>query len=165
MAEAIITVIVRNGVVQNVENIPSGTKIRVLDFDVEGLKAGDTQHTGKQAVVSEFSAQPVPVPSPASQITRNTPLLTQIIEILGDLLISSPHALARLERQFQDSLLVIAGDVQTVAAHAEQLRLAVITSECGLVLDHIGRTHAADISIDHVEDAINTLFEDRFIEP
>ena len=165
MAEAIITVIVRNGVVQNVENIPSGTKIRVLDFDVEGLKAGDTQHAGKQAVVSEFSALPLPVPSPAAMPTRNTPVLKQIIEALGDLLISSPHALARLERHFQDSLLIVAGDVSQVAAHAEKLRLAVITTECGLVLDHIGRTHAVDITIDQVEDAINTLFEDRFQEP
>ena len=165
MAEAIITVIVRNGVVQHVENIPSGTKIRVLDFDVEGLKAGDTQHAGKQAVVSEFSAQPVPMPSPAAQITRNTPVLSQVIEALDGLLISSPHALARLERHFENSLLVVAGDVQTVAAHAEKLRLAVITTECGLVLDHIERTHVAEITIDHVEDAINTLFEDRFIEP
>ena len=165
MAEAIITVIVRNGVVQHVENIPSGTKIRVLDFDVEGLKAGDTQHAGKQAVVSEFGAQPAPVPSPAAQITRNTPVLTQIIETLGDLLISSPHALARLERQFQDSLILVAGDVQTVADLAEKLRLAVITTECGLVLDFIAQRQIARISIDHVEDAINTLFEDRFIEP
>ena len=141
MAEAIITVIVRNGVVQNVENIPSGTKIRVLDFDVEGLKAGDTQHPAKQAVVSEFGAQPLPVPSPAAQITRNTPVLTQVIETLGDLLISSPHALARLERHFENSLIIVAGDVNQVAEHAEKLRLAVITSECGLVLDHIGRTH------------------------
>ena len=165
MAEAIITVIVRNGIVQNVENIPSGTKIRVLDFDVEGLKARDTQHAGKQAVVSEFSAQPLPVPSPAAQITRNTSVLNQIIEALGDLLISSPHALARLERHFETSLIVVAGDVQTVAAHAEKLRLAVITSECGVVLDFIAQRKNARISIDHVEDAINTLFEDRFIEP
>ena len=163
MAEAIITVIVRNGVVQNVENIPSGTKIRVLDFDVEGLKAGDTQHAGKQAVVSEFSAQPLLVPSPAAQITRNTPVLTQIIEALGDLLISSPHALARLERHFENSLLVVAGDLNQVAAHAEKLRLAVITTECAQVLDHLAPQ--IRITIDHVEDAINTLFEDRFIEP
>ena len=97
--------------------------------------------------------------------TRNTPVLNQIIEALGDLLISSPHALARLERHFENSLIVVAGDVQTVAEHAEKLRLAVITSECGVVLDFIAQRKNARISIDHVEDAINTLFEDRFIEP
>ena len=95
--------------------------------------------------------------------TRNTPVLSQIIEALGDLLISSPHALARLERHFENSLIVVAGDVQTVAEHAEKLRLAVITTECGLVLDHLAPQVC--ITIDHVEDAINTLFEDRFIEP
>ena len=95
--------------------------------------------------------------------SRNTPVLTEIVEALGDLLISSPHALTRLERQFENSLLVVAGDISQVAAHAEKLRLAVITSECGLVLDHLA-PHVK-ITIDQVEKAINTLFEDRFIEP
>ena len=95
--------------------------------------------------------------------TRNTPVLNQIIEALDDLLVSSPHALARLERHFENSLLVVAGDVKQVAEHAEKLRLAVITSECGMVLDHLAPQ--VRITIDHVEDAINTLFEDRFIEP
>ena len=94
--------------------------------------------------------------------TRNTSVLNQIIEALGD---SSPDALARLEEYFKDSLLIVAGDIQTVAAHAEKLRLAVITSECGQVLDFIAQRQIARISIDQVEDAINTLFEDRFIEP
>ena len=95
--------------------------------------------------------------------TRNTVVLNQIIESLGDLLISSPHALARLERHFEHSLIVVAGDVTQVAAHAEKLRLAIITSECGLVLDHLAPR--ARITIDQAEDAINTLFPDRFIEP
>ena len=95
--------------------------------------------------------------------SRNTPVLTQIIEALGDLLISSPHALARLENQFKDSLLVVAGDINSIASQAEQLRLAITTAECGRVLDHLAPK--AHISIDQTEDAINTLFEDRFIEP
>jgi hypothetical protein len=57
MADEIITVIIRNGVVQDVENIPAGTIIRVLDFDVEGLKKTDSHHSGKQAVVTEFTSQ------------------------------------------------------------------------------------------------------------
>ena len=95
--------------------------------------------------------------------TRNTPVVNQIIEAFGDLLISSPHALARLERHFQDSLLVVAGDINLVASQSEQLRLAITTAECGLVLDYLAPQ--ARISIDQTEEAINTLFEDRFIEP
>ena len=97
--------------------------------------------------------------------TRNTAVLTTIIETLGDLVSSPPQALARLEQHFENALLINAGDINDVARHAEKLRLAIITSECGLVLDHIGHTHVAEITIDHVEDDINTLFPDRFIEP
>ena len=93
--------------------------------------------------------------------TRNTPVLQQIIEALGDS--ANPDALARLEDHFQDSLLVVAGDITTVASQAEKLRLAIITAECGLVLDHLAPLVC--VTIDHVEDAINTLFDDRFIEP
>lgn len=57
MADQIITVIIRNGVVQNVENIPADTTIRVLDFDVEGLKKVDSHHAGKRAEVTEFTSQ------------------------------------------------------------------------------------------------------------
>ena len=100
---------------------------------------------------------------PLTMPTRNTPVLTQIVKSLGELLTSSPHALARLERHFQDSLLVNAGDIKTVAQHAEKLRLAIITTECAQVLDHLAPQ--IRISLDQTEDAINTLFEDRFIEP
>lgn len=93
--------------------------------------------------------------------TRNTPVLKQIIEVLGDS--ASPDALAKLENHFKDSLMVVAGDIQTVAALAETLRLAVNTAECGLVLDHLAPQ--VRLTIDHVEDAVNTLFDDRFIEP
>jgi hypothetical protein len=99
----------------------------------------------------------------AAMPTRNTAVLTQIIEALDGLLISEPHALARLEDHFKDSLLVVAGDTQLVASQAEELRLAIITSECGVVLDHLAPQ--VRISIDQTEEAINTLFEDRFQEP
>lgn len=95
--------------------------------------------------------------------TRNTAVLKQIVEALDGLLISSPHVLARLENHFKDSLLVVAGDINLVATHAEQLRLAIITTECAQVLDHLA-PHIR-ISLDQTEDAINTLFPDRFIEP
>ncbi len=52
-----------------------------------------------------------------------------------------------------------------MATHAEALRLAITEAERGLVLDHIAHTRAAAITIEHSEDAINTLFEDRFVEP
>ncbi len=92
--------------------------------------------------------------------TRNTAVLKQILDLLE---ISSPHALARLEMVFKDQLLVVAGDINLVATHAEQLRLAIITTECGQVLDHLA-PHIR-ISLDQTEEAINTLFPNRFIEP
>jgi len=98
--------------------------------------------------------------------TRNTAVLTDIVQALGDLLISSPHALARLERHFEDALLINAGTIMDVARHAEKLRLSITDDEWALVLDHLAHTGAVKLTIDHVEDAINTLLgEDRFIEP
>ena len=91
--------------------------------------------------------------------TRNTMVLERIVKAPGDT--ASPNALARLEDEFRDSLLVVAGDVNIVARHAEHLRLAITTEECGVVLNHI----SAQISIDQVEETINSLFPDRFIEP
>ena len=92
--------------------------------------------------------------------TRNTAVHQQILDVLE---ISSPHALARLEMVFQDSLLVVAGDTNLVATHAEQLRLAIITTECAQVLDYLA-PHIR-ISLDQTEEAVNALFPNRFIEP
>jgi len=93
--------------------------------------------------------------------TRNTVLLERIVKALGD---KAPQdALARLEDEFKGSLLVVAGDTNDVARHAEQLRLAITTDECARVLDHLAPQ--IRISLDHSEEAINTLFPDRFIEP
>ena len=90
--------------------------------------------------------------------TRNTVVLKRIVEALG---IDAPHnALTRLEAHFQTELLTVAS-AQQIAGHAEQLRLAITESECAVVLDHI----AHEITIDQVEEAINTLFPGRFIEP
>jgi len=90
--------------------------------------------------------------------TRNTAVLERIIKALGD---TAPHTLARLEDEFKDSLLVVAGDTNTVARDAEKLRLAITTEECAVVLDHLD----VEITIDDTEEAINSLFPDRFQEP
>ena len=97
--------------------------------------------------------------------SRNTEVLQQIITALDGLLTSTPHALARLEIRFKDSLLIVAGNEQQVAEYAEQLRLAIIENERGPVLDYIREKALVAVTIDHVEDAINALFPDRFVEP
>lgn len=90
--------------------------------------------------------------------TRNTAVLERIVKALGE---SAPHTLATLEREFESSLLVVAGDTNTVARDAEKLRLAITTEECSVVLDHLD----VEITIDDTEEAINSLFPDRFQEP
>lgn len=97
--------------------------------------------------------------------TRNTAVLTQMVDALGDLVLSAPHALAKLEHRFKDTLIINAGDVTDVARHAEKLRLFITDDERAVVLDYIARSNVVNVTIDHVEDAINTLFEDRFQEP
>ena len=97
--------------------------------------------------------------------TRNTPVLREIIEVLFTELDDAPNALDVLESHFHDRLLINAGSVTTVAAYAEQLRLRTTADERPVVLDHIATTNAVSITVDHVETAINELFEDRFIEP
>ena len=91
--------------------------------------------------------------------TRNTVVLERIVKALGDL--APQDTLATLEDEFKDSLLAVAGDVNTVARDAEKLRLAITTEECAVVLDHLD----VEITIDDTEEAINTLFPDRFVEP
>jgi len=92
--------------------------------------------------------------------TRNTGVLCEIIAALD---ISEPEALERLEDHFKGSLAIVAGDVDLVARQAVELRLAITTSECGLVLDHLAPQ--VRISIDQTDEGINTLSEGRFIEP
>jgi hypothetical protein len=97
--------------------------------------------------------------------SRNTEVLQQIIQTLDGLLVSEPHALARLEIFFKDSLLLVAGNQTDVAQHAEHLRLAIIEEERGPVLDYIQEHRLSHITIDQVEEAINTLYPGRFVEP
>ena len=92
--------------------------------------------------------------------SRNTTILQEIVHVLGQ----SPHdSLTQLEQHFKDSLLVVAGDIKLVAAQPKELRLAINSNECGLVLDHLAPL--TRISIDQTEEAINTLVPGRFIEP
>ena len=94
---------------------------------------------------------------------RNTPVLERIVEALG---ISAPHeALARLEAHFHNELLIVAGNTSQLAEFAHHLRLQITPEEQPVVLDHIANERMASMTIDHVEEAINTLFPDRFIEP
>ena len=95
--------------------------------------------------------------------TRNTPVLQKIVAILG--LPDEDAALVRLEEHYRDSLLINAGNIETVARMAEDLRLAITTAECHTVLNHIAAQALAGINIDIVEEVINDLFPDRFIEP
>lgn len=99
------------------------------------------------------------------RITRNTALIREIVGVLGDIVISPIGAVHLLEKHFNDTLLIRAGTVEDVNQHAEKLRLAITDDEAAQVLDFIGRTGTAEIGIDQVEDAINSLFPDRFIEP
>ncbi len=97
--------------------------------------------------------------------TRNAPVLREIIAVLSTELDDAPSALDRLENHFHDRLLVDVGNIATVNIHAGQLRLRITADECPVVLDHIAEVNVVSITVDHVETAINVLFEDRFIEP
>jgi hypothetical protein len=97
--------------------------------------------------------------------TRNAGVLCEIVNALGDPLKIPLDALEQSEEHFKDSLIIVAGTTQIVARHAEHLRLAVTTPECAQALDYIGSKAMAGITIDETDEAINTLFPGRFIEP
>ena len=91
---------------------------------------------------------------------------TQILEEIGNVLSLSPEHLGNLERHFDHRLILDVGNVNTIEAHTSQLRLRVEKQECGAVLDYIASKGMIMVTIDHVEQAINSLLgEDRFIEP
>jgi len=97
---------------------------------------------------------------------RNTPLLQEIINVLSDQLFNKETAMRDLEHHFDLRLLADVGSVSVIEAHAKTLRLRVEKEECPLVLDYIASKGLGGITIDHVEEAINSLLgEDRFIEP
>lgn len=98
--------------------------------------------------------------------TRNTAVLQEIVDILFTELDVQTTALNRLEQHFHDRLLTDAGNVAVVGEYAEQLRLSVTEDERSTVLDYIAEKKMVTITVDVVEDAINSLLGwDRFIEP
>ena len=131
--------------VQNVEGIPPAITIRIQS----------------EAEVKEFMAPPSTLPLP----TRNTKVLREIISIVQHLTRYPAIALDHLEQYYQDEYLLNAGDIEFVTTTAEELRLAVTTPECAQALDYIASHALAGVTIEHVEEAINALFPDRFIEP
>jgi len=92
---------------------------------------------------------------------RNESLVKEIVAFLGGTRISENALLRHLKHR----LILDAGNVDDVAQFAEQLRLHITKEECSQVLDHIAAKAMVGITIDHVETAINELFENRFIEP
>ena len=98
--------------------------------------------------------------------TRNTAVLSELVEALFTEVDEQSTALNRLEHHFRDRLLVDVGNVDTVAVYAQQLRLHVTEVERPIVLDYIAEKQKVVVNIDVVEDAINERFGwDRFVEP
>ena len=101
----------------------------------------------------------------AEQNTRNTPILSEILDVIADQLSDRASALEKLEEYFRENLIVNAGSTDFVASTAVKLRLAITKEEWSIVLDHIARKSMVGITVDHVDTAINDLFDNRFIEP
>ena len=89
--------------------------------------------------------------------TRNTPTLSQVVDVLFTEVDEQATALARLEHHFHNRLLVDAGNVITVGTYAEQLRLRITPEECSVVLDYIAEKQLVTITIDVAEDGVCLL--------
>ena len=124
---------------------------------------GIEQHTGPLAVAYHRD-QTIPT-TKEEYMGRNTLILLEITDVLFTEVDEQTTALNRLEQHFHDRLLVNVGDVNIVGEYAKQLRLDITEAERSVVLDYIGEKQVVIVNIDTVEDAINELFEDRFIEP
>ena len=98
-------------------------------------------------------------------VTRNTPVLRQIVEALNGQLSNQDIALMQLEEFYRDDLLVNAGNIQTIIDDAKELRLDLTKEECAQVLDSIAAQAMVSITLEHVETAAYALFVNRFIEP
>jgi hypothetical protein len=64
---------------------------------------------------------------------RNTEILEEIVNVLH----LPDDALVHLERHFDHRLILDAGNVHTIEAHAKALRLRVEPRELGAVLEYI----------------------------
>ena len=98
-------------------------------------------------------------------MSRNTAILQEVIDVLFTELDEQTTALNRLENHFHDRLLLDVGNVQTVGAYAEQLRLRISEDERSTVLDYIAEQKMVVVMVDHVEQVVWDLFRNRFIEP
>ena len=96
---------------------------------------------------------------------RNQPLIHQVITALGDLVTDKEVAERVLKEHFKDHYILDAGNVNEVADFATALRLRISEQEQDDVLDYMAQKGMVGITIDIVEEAINELFPDRFIEP
>src|ERR1035441_1443554 len=92
---------------------------------------------------------------------RNQSLIQEIASVLGRPSVEEEI----LVHHFKDRLILDVGNVDDVARFAEQLRLNITKAECSLVLDHIASKAMVGITIETVDEAINELFDNRFIEP
>ena len=97
--------------------------------------------------------------------SRNAPALTRIVQALTYSFPVREIALRLLNQHFDDDLLIIAGNINTVEAAAKELRLDINQEECAKVLDYIAEHQLVVITLEHVETAAYALFGNRFIEP
>ena len=159
----LVHVIMRGGLVQEVEGIPPYFTIRVIDFDVEGAdpESVEVQPNGEKAVVLDFKAPPAPPP----KITRNTALLQEIISIVQNLLEYPAIALDQLEQFYRDDCLMVFGDLEFVKNAATDLGFNLSEEESIAVLNHIAKEAWIGITFEHVSTAVAALFPNRLIEP
>ena len=97
--------------------------------------------------------------------TRNTPAFERIVQALTYSMPVRQIALQILEDRFENDLLIIAGNIQTIVDHTKELRLDISKEECAKVLDYIAQQAMVSITLEHVETAAYALFGNRFIEP
>ena len=92
---------------------------------------------------------------------RNQPIISEIVDVINITREQEQHLL----EHFNHRLIIDAGSVQLVAAYAETLRLAITEEECSQVLDVIGLKQMTVLTMEQVDEVVNELFPDRFIEP
>ena len=92
---------------------------------------------------------------------RNQPIIHEIMSVIN----GSRELEQRLLQHFKDRLILDAGNTQQVAKYAKKLRLQISEQECSQVLDSIAQRHLVSIDIEHVDEVVNDLFPNRFIEP
>ena len=87
-----------------------------------------------------------------------------ICEIIG-LVHGSHEQEKQLMKHFKDRLILDAGNAKLVAKYAKKLRLNISKEECSQVLDAIAQRELVGITIEQVDEVVNDLFGNRFIEP